>query len=625
MSEPTAPEGTPERWVVTVTRLDLRRGTLMLPYRLSGRFQPGILTCEDAATGETHEVTVQDERTIDGLGPVFEAHDVQVNDRIVLHVLDGPSLRVGFEKRARAPRQNVQPSRWYSVHDDAPTVQVTAGEASPSDIPGATTPDASENAAVLPPESVAPHAEGPSEFDDTWLVDDVAVVDAEPGQGHVQTDEPTGLVDRPPTAAAVPAATPNVQSVEATVDGADATLDPFEDDYNPPSAPKIVRDRPPAEGSERDPFAAFTERDDDPGPLERLGRFTRSLFAGNPSNLEVDTTAEEPNATTADAAAAPDTTPSVPAPASTHDASERGPNQAAWQPASPLWQDDEDDGSLGFDMPLESRPVPGPSAQAVTDATASDANASDVTESDTGDPVQSFAAATPETPASLGLDAPAADTPEASAERAPADVGQADDVTAGAGAADEHPADQHPASNEQADDEGLFPETEPINATQPDAPQPPIDTAAQPSEEGVRQGETVPSWLEPWRDSQQDDAEPETPQADGTPEPEGAPADPPATNEPQAIHSDAEAVLPSGVPVPNRSRSDAGDLRTRISRFLESPDMPMIARTDVVAKSFSLDAETAQSMLEDLAESPPQGLRLILVRDGAWRIERTGV
>jgi hypothetical protein len=335
----------------------------------------------------------------------------------------------------------------------------------------------------------------------------------------------------------VPAATPNVQSVEATVDGADATLDPFEDDYNPPSAPKIVRDRPPAEGSERDPFAAFTERDDDPGPLERLGRFTRSLFAGNPSNLEVDTTAEEPNATTADAAAAPDTTPSVPAPASTHDASERGPNQAAWQPASPLWQDDEDDGSLGFDMPLESRPVPGPSADAVTGATASDVNASDVTESDvtepdvtepdvtesdvtesdTGDPVQSFAAATPETPASLGFDAPAADTPEASAERAPADVGQADDVTAGAGAADEHPADQHPASNEQADDEGLFPETEPINATQPDAPQPPIDTAAQPSEEGVRQGETVPSWLEPWQDSQQDDAEPETLQTGGTP------------------------------------------------------------------------------------------------------------
>jgi hypothetical protein len=82
-------------------------------------------------------------------------------------------------------------------------------------------------------------------------------------------------------------------------------------------------------------------------------------------------------------------------------------------------------------------------------------------------------------------------------------------------------------------------------------------------------------------------------------------------------------TLPSGVPI-RAERFLGGDLRTRLLRFLASPDMPLIAKTELIAKRFDLDPDTARDMLEDVADDPPDGLRLTPVRDGAWRIERTG-
>jgi hypothetical protein len=81
-------------------------------------------------------------------------------------------------------------------------------------------------------------------------------------------------------------------------------------------------------------------------------------------------------------------------------------------------------------------------------------------------------------------------------------------------------------------------------------------------------------------------------------------------------------TLPSGVPL-RAERFLGGDLRTRLVRFLVSPDMPLIAKTEMIAKRFDLDSTVARDMLQDVAEDPPPGLRLTPVREGAWRIERT--
>ena len=79
---------------------------------------------------------------------------------------------------------------------------------------------------------------------------------------------------------------------------------------------------------------------------------------------------------------------------------------------------------------------------------------------------------------------------------------------------------------------------------------------------------------------------------------------------------------PSGVPA-RAERFLGGDLRTRLLRYLESPEMGSIAQADRIAKRFDLDVETATEMLADIADEPPDGLRLRPTREGAWRIERT--
>lgn len=79
---------------------------------------------------------------------------------------------------------------------------------------------------------------------------------------------------------------------------------------------------------------------------------------------------------------------------------------------------------------------------------------------------------------------------------------------------------------------------------------------------------------------------------------------------------------PSGVPA-RAERFLGGDLRTRLLRYLESPEMGSIAHAERIAKRFDLDVETAAEMLADIADEPPDGLRLRETRAGAWRIERT--
>jgi hypothetical protein len=65
-----------------------------------------------------------------------------------------------------------------------------------------------------------------------------------------------------------------------------------------------------------------------------------------------------------------------------------------------------------------------------------------------------------------------------------------------------------------------------------------------------------------------------------------------------------------------------GDLRQRMIRFLQHPDVPVILRTEMVARNFGLGEEVADAMLEDLTNDKIDGLVVTKVRDETYRISR---
>lgn len=65
-----------------------------------------------------------------------------------------------------------------------------------------------------------------------------------------------------------------------------------------------------------------------------------------------------------------------------------------------------------------------------------------------------------------------------------------------------------------------------------------------------------------------------------------------------------------------------GDLRSRLVRFLRHPDVPVILRTEMVARNFGLGSEVADAMLEDLTNDKIDGLVVTKVRDETYRISR---
>jgi hypothetical protein len=178
------------------------------------------------------------------------------------------------------------------------------------------------------------------------------------------------------------------------------------------------------------------------------------------------------------------------------------------------------------------------------------------------------------------------------AEPIAADPGQADP-------GDTDRAYDEPAYDEPSDDEPAHADR--AHADRFDAPA--ADAATEPAET-------------------EDDEDDPAPRAQPAPEdlPEATPLFPDAVDRAPARRPADET--PSGVPA-RAERFLGGDLRTRLLRYLESPEMGSIAQADRIAKRFDLDVETATEMLADIADEPPDGLRLRPTREGAWRIERT--
>jgi hypothetical protein len=71
--------------------------------------------------------------------------------------------------------------------------------------------------------------------------------------------------------------------------------------------------------------------------------------------------------------------------------------------------------------------------------------------------------------------------------------------------------------------------------------------------------------------------------------------------------------------------SRAGDLRSRIVRWMLSPGTPVIVSTEAVQEAFDLPVDVARDIVEGILESPPPSLRLTRLRADLLRVSRITV
>lgn len=497
-----------ERHAIGVTSMCLRSGSVQLPYALAGRLPEGELLVHDVESDEALVLWSDPPRRLAGLGPLFERHEVQVNDQLVLD-LHGDEVRLAVAKRPRRSRPKVTPSAWSS-HRDEPPRRTAAGEEAVPDTGVGEVPPAARDPEGAPP-------------------DPEAVRRAPP---HVPTGRSEGRrADRP-----VPQSPP----FEPEPDADEGS--PLADD-DAPRAPRVrVKPLSPgaggADAEPGEPSAADAPPRPRGGALSGLLRAARGWLG---SAAERRRQAREPAPPDAD-------------------------DEPDWTRA---WQGTEEDvggpDEAAFDAAPYGEPEPRLDSPRIPRRTAATDDAATV--APTGPPA-------PRERSGPGEARPRPERTE--------------------------PVDEAPLAGRRDAESRTGARGRTGGAPEPAAPEP---AAPEPAAHGHG---AEPHAAEP-QDAEPQDAEP---QDAGATERDAEPA----SNGP---------TLPSGVPI-RAERFLGGDLRTRLLRFLASPDMPLIAKTELIAKRFDLDLDTARDMLEDVADDPPDGLRLTPVRDGAWRIERTG-
>ena len=87
-----------------LTRVCLRSGTLTLPGKMLDLFpDEGEFEAVDTTTEEVHELEIQGPRTIAGLGALFAAHDLHVNDQLVIRPLEEGRFAITPIRHERKP------------------------------------------------------------------------------------------------------------------------------------------------------------------------------------------------------------------------------------------------------------------------------------------------------------------------------------------------------------------------------------------------------------------------------------------------------------------------------------------------------------------------------------------
>ncbi len=556
-----------ERHAIGVTRMCLRSGSVQLPFALAGRLPEGELLVHDVESDEAVVLWSDPPRRLAGLGPLFERHEVQVNDQLVLD-LHGDDVRLSVAKRPRRSRPKVTPSAWSSHRDEPPSRPAGREPDDATSLPteDAEDADAANDAAADAGGGTAPAASGRRRDADRSGARPVAPDEA---SSAATAAGPVGVDDEDmPRAPRV-----KVRPVAGGGDPADGG-----------------RPGPSGEGPGATPDERAVARDEADrgrgGPFSGLMRAARGLFGGSAERRRArraeptepddepdwlhawDAGPDEPDEATDafrppsdDVAAAIDWIPSDPD-AGRHAQPELEPDleRGLERDVEPDVEPDREPHREPHREP-DLEPRRSRAREPSDDEPAPPASAS--RSGDTRDgPASEVGAAAPLWPdlAVERSDPPARDR---DAAVGPAEVGGTDS--------------RHPPDDERS------PNTDP-------APE-----------------------LDEQLDEELDDEH--VPDASRASDVEPAAARPATgANGP---------TLPSGVPL-RAERFLGGDLRTRLLRFLSSPDMPLIAKTELIAKRFDLDPATARDMLEDVADDPPDGLRLTPVREGAWRIERTG-
>ena len=618
----TGRRGPSERHAIGITRMCLRSGSVQLPFALSGSLPEGELLVHDAEADEPIVLWSEPPRRLAGLAPLFERHEVQVNDQLVLE-LRGDDLIIAVAKRPRRSRPKVTPSTWASHRDeprpdapaqadhdqDAPRSTTAADGESPSAWMDAPTgvpsygadpgrdarddpprrgdaPTSDEDDAARPARPVGPGQVRPP--DETTPTPERRAAWARPDEGPY--DDPDDDAPRAPRVTVRPASVARSEAAEAGGPPAGAT------DRRSP-------DRGARQRSGGGPFAGLMRRargwfGGDAGPRgdargpsdDETERETRDWLQG--WDVDGDATDTDPDAF--------DTTPAL---------------DAAVAPATSARK--RHGGALD-EAPAAPLDTPPPPAQRVDEQPTDDLQNAAAARgarhrSDARGDGAANAPAHESMPESMPETMPESARPSthAPSEAPPSDVAD-DDADDDAAATAERATTREPtvpagrpevltgASHEPTDETTDEPTDETSDETMPEATVESAEPPASPPARRSAQG--TPLFPAPPTDA---------------PDPQAASVNAPAVDGPP----ERGATLPSGVPI-RAERFLGGDLRTRLLRFLTSPEMPLIAKTDLIAKRFDLEPATAQEMLEDIADDPPDGLRLTVVREGAWRIER---
>lgn len=625
-----------ERHAIGVTRMCLRSGTVQLPFALAGRLPEGELLVHDVESDEPVVLWSEPPRRLAGLSTLFERHELQVNDQVVLD-LQGDEVRLSVAKRPRRSRPKVTPSTWVS-HRDEPA-------------PAPSSADAADEDGAEPPTEAPSGREARSRRD------------------AAATGLERDLADAPDT--------PSAEAAEPLADAPD-------DDV--PRAPRVrtkAREATSTDDPATEPHASESR-----GPFSGLMRAARGWFGGRRGE-DPPSEPREPDWLDAwkDETASSDDetrfTPTASPAAEPPPAAGAGPDASA-EPDLPSEAPEERSPhdaprARGVEMPARFGDAGGTSARTQRDGRA--APQRDGRSAAPGEPSPSASPAREgrrREPIVRDLSAPEPSSrqprrpasPEAPSEQVRARREQAHEAERARATREPEPAPpsidaprrerpprpvpepdtEHgtrppstplwPAWDEEPDTwtgdeadvdaaaDGLFrapPRTTERERTRP-AQEPKPERTHESAQESTHES-AHESMQEPAQEPMQEPAQEPPPALDASEPPEVDRAEVDRASPPD-LPDDAETAepdgptLPSGVPV-RAERFLGGDLRTRLVRFLISPDMPLIAKTEMIAKRFDLDPTVARDMLEDVAEDPPPGLRLTPVREGAWRIERT--
>jgi hypothetical protein len=86
-----------------LTRYCLRSGTMTLPQKVVGLFHEGPLRAVDAKTGQELELAFTPPRTVSGLGELYRAHGLAVNDELLVRAQDDGAIAITAVARPRTP------------------------------------------------------------------------------------------------------------------------------------------------------------------------------------------------------------------------------------------------------------------------------------------------------------------------------------------------------------------------------------------------------------------------------------------------------------------------------------------------------------------------------------------